>query len=144
LVGVIEIVSKKINMKKIYLYVILLIIVQSCSNGDELNSRIIGKWQVIERYESGILVENGCTQYYYSEFKSNNEFVGGYIDFDNTPNECSENVAFELLFWTAESNNTYKVSSTLVDVRFSAYFEGNNLIIESSQVPYLEVLKRLE
>ncbi|CAH8283285.1 hypothetical protein EV196_102247 [Mariniflexile fucanivorans] len=133
-------------MKKIYGMFCLLILFQSCSNREEdSNDKIIGKWQVIETYQSGLLVESyECSVYLYSEFKINHEMLGGFIDYSTAPSDCTSNIQFEMLLWKKTGKNSYEIRDALNIIKSVAYFDGNNLIIETSNLPYKYVYKMLE
>ncbi|MFH4963696.1 hypothetical protein V8G69_01715 [Gaetbulibacter sp. M235] len=130
-------------MKNLYALVFISILVLSCSSDNGNDDNIIGKWQIIERYESGVSVDIGCGEYFYNEFNSNHNFVGGYIDFDSTPIDCKENANFTSEKWSKKSDNLYEIYNSLNEVRLRAYFEGENLVIEFVELPYRLVHKKL-
>lgn len=127
-------------MKKVFFITIIVSLLNSCSSSDENPDMIIGQWQMIERYESDLSVGVGCSQYYYTEFKSNNELSGGYIDSNDTPAECSS--IFDLSLWR-RSGGDYEIYSSPNDVQSIAYFQGDNLVIEPTSADYRWVYQRL-
>ncbi|WP_422107010.1 lipocalin family protein [Winogradskyella sp.] len=129
-------------MKKVFVLISCVLLLISCSSDDSNGvDSIVGQWQMIERFESNVQVEVGCSQYYYTEFMSNNELGGGYIDFSTTPMECAT-VTFELLRWRKSGNN-YEIYVDPSDIISVAYFEGDNLVIEPNSADSRWVYQRL-
>ncbi len=130
-------------MKKLALIITFMALILSCSSDDDSNTdNIVGQWQMIERYESDVEVEVGCSQYYYSEFKSNNQLSADYINFDNTPAECTT-VTFEILLWR-KSGNDYEIYVNPDEIISVAYFDGDNLVIESNMLNRRSVYQKLQ
>jgi hypothetical protein len=69
-------------MKKLKLLFAILIgfLIFSCSSNDDSESNsdiIIGKWRMIEKYESNIQVElETCEPHFYTEYKSDKSIIG--------------------------------------------------------------------
>jgi hypothetical protein len=125
-------------MKKLKLLFAILIgfLIFSCSSNDDSESNsdiIIGKWRMIEKYESNIQVElETCEPHFYTEYKSDKSIIGDRILSDEFPEECGI-VSTELGWnWTNLGNNQYRIryleeQGTIITV----YKEGENLVIES-------------
>ena len=129
-------------MKNVFILISCILLLTSCSSDDNDSvDAIVGQWQMVERYESNIQTMVGCSQYYYVEFKSNNEIIAGYIDFENTPTECTS-VVFEVVLWR-KSGDVYEIYVDPNDVLSVAYFEGDDLVIESTFADWFGVYQRL-
>ena len=130
-------------MKKFLALLGCLMLIVSCSSDDNDEvDRIVGKWQMTARFESGVEVEVGCSQYTFTEYKSNGRFGGDYIDLPNTPDECATLTFIELL-WSRVGVNSYNFRSG-DNVVSTGYFEGENLIVEPVDLPYQWVYSRLD
>ncbi|QNM84211.1 hypothetical protein H9W90_08300 [Polaribacter pectinis] len=122
--------------------VIFTLLLFSCSNENDLEDRIIGKWKMTEKYDGNTKVDLGCSEYYYSEFRilfGKYETFSSYIDFEQTPQECKSSSA--LRSWR-KSNFGYELFDFPNEILYVAYFEADNLIIEATQLPYKFIYRR--
>ncbi|WP_370390586.1 hypothetical protein [uncultured Winogradskyella sp.] len=130
-------------MKKFLALLGRLMLILSCSSDDNDEvDRIVGKWQMTARFESGVEVEVGCSQCTFTEYKSNGRFGGDYIDLQNTPDECAT-LTFTELLWSRVGVNNYNFGSG-DNVFSTGYFEGENLLVEPVDLPYQWVYSRLD
>jgi hypothetical protein len=124
---------KKLNL----LFVILIgILMFSCSSNDDSESNsdiIIGKWRIIEKYESNIPVElETCEPHFYTEYKSDKSIIGDRIVSDEFPEECGILSTEFGWNWKNLGNNQYRIryleeQGSIITV----YKEGDNLVIIS-------------
>ncbi len=116
----------------------------SCSGNDDLDDKIIGKWKMIERHESGVKVNIECNEYFFTEFRvlfNNNEVFGGHIDYNLSPQEC-KTISFSMSSWRV-NNSRYEIFDFPNEILSIAYFENNNLVIEPKQLPYKFIYQRI-
>ncbi|WP_372752446.1 hypothetical protein [Mariniflexile sp.] len=110
-----------------------------------MNDRIIGKWQVIETYQSGELVEtNNCFQYIQSEFKKDGIMVTGFINSNTAPENCTSSFVFRNLVWNNNGTEFYNLSDPLDGVVAIAYFESDKLVITLSEQPHKQVYIKID
>ena len=128
-------------MKKSIINILLFCLLQSCSNDNITNNKLIGKWVLIESYDSGVLVDSECSQYLYIEFKTNNELVANYINYNATPETCKE-FDFEINYWK-KSNGKIKTYRYPNELYAEILFEGENLVMESTEYAKKFVYTRL-
>jgi hypothetical protein len=106
---------------------------QSCSSDGDPNDKIIGKWILVERMESGTQVDLGCLQYFYIEFKTNHEKIGTYLDYDSTPEEC-RGFDFFLMYWE-KNDDKYLTYQRPYDINGEFFFDGDYLVSDSRDIP---------
>lgn len=128
-------------MKKLVVILLGFLVLNSCSNNNS-SDMIVGQWVMTQRFESDIEVDIGCSEYTYVEYRADGSITGDYIDLANTPDECA-NLTFIFLQWSKAGINNYnfEIGNEVIS---SGYFEGDNLIIESQESPFLWVYSRLE
>lgn len=128
-------------MKNSIIIILLITLLQSCSSDGISNDKIIGKWVVIESYESGVQVDLDCDQYFYIEFKTNNNLVGDYLDYDSTPEACKY-VDFVLNKWR-KRNGQYETYLHTNDVNSVISFDGEYLVRDLNYLHKRYVYARL-
>jgi hypothetical protein len=120
-------------MNKNILTILVIILLQSCSSDADSNDKIIGKWVLIEQYESGVQVDLDCSQYFYVEFKANKEMVSDYLDFDSTPQACT-GFDFTINTWR-KNGNKYETYLRPNDIHSEIFFDGDYLILDLADLP---------
>ena len=122
---------KKKNL--LYGFIIGLLVFSSCSYDDlDTDDIIIGKWRVIERFESDLpVVISVCQLNTYVEYKIDKAISGNRIESGNFPEECN-NFDFELGWnWKNLGNNQYEIRYLEEQGQiYTMYKEGDNLVQE--------------
>ena len=128
-------------MYKNILIIIVIILLQSCSTDRDSIDKIIGKWVLVKQYESEIQVDLDCSQYFYVEFKANNEMVSDYLDYDSTPEACT---GFDFIInkWR-KNGNKYETYQLPNDIHSEIFFDGDNLVLDLTNVPKRYIYVRL-
>ena len=121
-------------MRKIKSFLIVLYILDYfyCSNEKVNKDIIIGKWQIIEYYEFNKKVELPCVQYYYTEYKEDNNIDSRIISFDKTPDDCKLMISDFGWKWSNLGYNLYLIKniSDKTGITYKIYKEGDNLVQE--------------
>ncbi len=101
-------------MKKQKLLILLLISIlfYSCQKDDSPDI-VIGKWRVIQQFDStGEIALELCTPYIFTEFTENNTLFSGRIESPDFPDQCLT-LSFALLAWETWETATTELALAL-------------------------------
>ncbi|MFD0962816.1 hypothetical protein [Pseudofulvibacter geojedonensis] len=122
---------KKLNLLLTF-FIGLLLFLSCSSDNDNSNDIIIGKWKLIEKYESDIQVSpDECLLFWYDEYKADKSILSNYIDSVDYPDDCF--IEAELGWtWKNIGNNKYLIKhvNNNYGVEYIIYKEGANLVME--------------
>lgn len=117
-------------MKNTYLLLFVFIVLFNSCSGDNSSDRIIGNWEVFEIYSNGEKAEQlGCSEYTYLIINDDFTTTGDFKNFEATPENCST-TDFLLNKWRKNGSQYEIIDSREDAVKYTAFFQGNYLIIE--------------
>ena len=128
-------------MKRILLYCVIsfcFTIFSSCSNSDDSggnNDIIVGKWKLIERYESDQLVEfASCGNPFDIEYKADNTYFSFLVTPGTFPGDCEVEYSDTGLIWTNLGDSNYRFISDNgeIELFIKTYKNEENLVQEYS------------
>ena len=119
------------TVKKFAFFLLIIFLSNSCK--DDSIDIVIGKWRVIQQFDtSGELALDICNPHIFTEFTERNTVFSGRIESPDFPDQCLT-LSFALLAWENLGNSNYRIGSGPTDGNIVAITKDNeNLVITES------------